>query len=155
VLREPDQRIVDNPGAPPNEERARVIQSSIAAAAFSPDSRTIATLSETNWSRAEGRLHLWDARTRKLLRKLFAREHNGGGSLVWSPDDQRLLLIENGTGRLVHLDKPEVIEIDNTVSFLFGGHGYFLRQRIEIAQPFSPDGKRLAGVGPNHTLVIL
>jgi WD40 repeat protein len=155
VLREPEQRIVDNPGAPPNEERARVVPSSIAAAAFSPDSRTIATLSETNWSRAEGRLHLWDARTGKLLRKLFAREYNAGRSLVWSHDGQRLLVVQDGQGRLVHLDKPEVIEIDNTVRFLFGGHGYFLRQRIEIAQPFSPDSKRLAAVGPNHTLVIL
>jgi WD40 repeat protein len=155
VLREPDQRIEENLVAPVGHERWDKVQTSIAAAAFSPDSQTIATLSESNHSRAEARLHLWDARTGKLLRKVYAKQYDAGRSVVWCPDGKRLLVHTSGQGRLVLLDRPAVIEIDNTLRFVSDARSYFVRERIEFTHPFSPDGKRLAAVGRNHTLVIL
>jgi WD40 repeat protein len=116
----------------------------VTAVAFSPDGATLASGSYSGEA-----IHLWEAKTGKLLRILFQGQHEGGvGGIFFTPDGKQLLAFGGRAGgqnaRVWDVSAGKELRRWPTP----GGGKFAL----------SPDGKLLAGWGvprPNrHTIVL-
>jgi WD40 repeat protein len=140
--------------------------------AFSPDSSLLAATG----SRTDGRLHVWDVRTGRLLQTAGDKESPGrclaflpDGKLVFNDTTRSLTLIDPTTGRTLRTYRAEgendveefTVTADGTRLVAIGLKGTITvwdvstsRRRHRVPDPvrgrpvLSPDGKTLAMAGP-------
>jgi WD40 repeat protein len=119
------------------DAKPRGIGPGYALLAWSPDSKTVATVS-SGFAGAAGWVRLYDAATGDL-RKSLSEAGIFPPPSAWSVDGQTIAVCENGQTTLSSVDNVAV------------------RTVIEDTKPplaLSPDGRRVVTGGPKHTLIV-
>jgi WD40 repeat protein len=117
-------------------------QESILSVAYSPDGRTLASVTVGSWNLGDQAIRLWEIATGKEIRQLGKRDTWGYGSVAYSPDGKILVSMDNRT-----------IYLWDTAS---GKEIRRFRERNEDPRGaiFSPDGKLLAATLGGHTICL-
>jgi WD40 repeat protein/tRNA A-37 threonylcarbamoyl transferase component Bud32 len=150
VLRPPPVAVARPMPAPAEERPVRVT-----GAAFSPDGRRVATVGNAYVSGDV--LHVWEVPTGRLLRTVRLEGVSLAGQLWWSPDGRLLLTHLLGSGALLwDADTGRRLTAPLQARFCADLSGWTSHDRVAFSHgPFSPDGRRLAGVGPASVLQLL